>query len=115
MPILVLASVVFIILVLGMVIAYSTRPKKKSTDDNLTVLKSSALKNIGFHGRFDGQETPTLSKLKLLEILNIPPTLLKSCLQQLTKEELITTTDDEVKMTKFGLQYYLTFLEKKKD
>lgn len=58
--------------------------------------------------------TPSITKIKLLEKLNIKPNILKSCLQQLINEEIISSSDDTVKLTKFGDQYYKNFIKSKR-
>lgn len=51
-------------------------------------------------------------KIRILENLNISPYILKSCLQQLIKEDMILETEDSISLTSFGIKYYNTFIRK---
>jgi predicted transcriptional regulator len=51
-------------------------------------------------------------KIRILENLNISPNILKSCLQQLIKEDMILESEDSIALTSFGLKYYNTFIRK---
>jgi len=78
-------------------------------------LKIKVLRTLSECGEISTKgATPSIPKIRLLEKLNIKPNILKSCLQQLINEEIISSSDDTVKLTKFGDQYYKNFIKSKR-
>jgi len=51
-------------------------------------------------------------KINILNNLNISPHVLRDCIKQLIKEELIIETDESIALTSFGVQYYEIFIRR---
>ena len=51
-------------------------------------------------------------KISVLDRLDISPHVLRNCIKQLIKEELIIETDESIALTSFGVQYYEIFIRR---
>ena len=51
-------------------------------------------------------------KISVLDRLDISPYILRNCIKQLIKEQLVIETDDSVALTSFGVQHYEIFIRR---
>ena len=76
-------------------------------------------KDIGFEGkRFKvlkhlSSEGITLNRLNVIEDLEIEVSMFKKIVNSLTRDKLIKTGPQSIKITKFGQQYHDVFLKRK--
>jgi len=55
-----------------------------------------------------------VTKISILEKLNITPELMNKCLKELTQDKLINMSENLISLTSFGAQYYEIFIKSKK-
>lgn len=56
--------------------------------------------------------TGLVPKIRILEELDVSPQQLKSCIEQLKKEQLVVEDSDSIILTTFGVQYCEVFIKK---
>lgn len=74
-----------------------------------TVYKESTKKKNGLVSSIVGNY---ISKMNVLNMLDISPYILRDCIRELIKEELIIETDESIALTSFGVQYYEIFIRR---
>jgi len=55
-----------------------------------------------------------VTKISILEKLNITPELMNKCLKELTQDKLINMSENLISLTSFGAQYYEVFIKSNK-
>lgn len=74
-----------------------------------TVYKESAKKKNGLVSGIVGNH---ISKMDVFYMLDISPYILRNCIKELMKEELIIETDESIALTSFGVQYHEIFIRR---
>jgi hypothetical protein len=121
LPVLLLCIVIVGVIFIACYAAYHFGKKSKVNPKVKACIEKELSRSRIIETLYDEEETNTqeesaitsrVPKIRILEKLNISPHILKSCVKQLIRDQLIDETDESISLTLFGVQYCEIFIKR---